>query len=60
VDGQAQAALDLAQVVPHVVGIFSQIDSLQSKPSQPFSPVDRLRHGENDFDQIIILQTSNE
>ena len=45
VKSQTQAALDLTQVVAHVVWVLGQVDCLQRQPSQPLSAVDRLRHG---------------
>jgi len=39
---QAQPALDLAQMVTHVVRVFGQVDRLQRQASQPLATVHGL------------------
>eukprot|EP00967_Tisochrysis_lutea_P028417 scaffold33065_cov18-Tisochrysis_lutea.AAC.1 len=42
VQRQTKPALDLAQVVPHVIRVLGQIDRLQRQASQPLAPVHGL------------------
>ena len=40
---QAETAFILAQMIAHKVGIFGQINSLESQFPQPFATVDALQ-----------------
>ncbi len=42
VQGQAQPALQPAEVVPEDVRIFREVDRLERELPEPFSPIDRL------------------
>ncbi len=43
VQGETQAALILAQVVAHEVGVLREVDGFQRQPAQPLPPVDGLQ-----------------